>query len=328
MSHRVALRTIVALVTSIVCACGGDPTESPTAPTVLRGLNLERVSTSASSDGIQGASLRGQAPAPNGGPRITASGNQRVINGGTLLVTINGESPFTTIYVFAGGKTAGLTVEGTGTIDGYYQIALGAPQTTATVLLTFPQDILLEEFDLLFAVASSAGLVGPAERLSTTVTAVGTGDVQITLSWDANSDVDLHVVTPGGEEIYYAHRSSATGGELDLDSNAECVIDGVRNENIRWPVGRAPRGPYIVRVDYWSACDVARTNYTVRVINGNTAELFSGFFTGPGDHGGAGSGRTITTVDRVTGPTALTSLLSGLPSATINRKASTSRVTQ
>ena len=72
------------------------------------------------------------------------------------------------------------------------------------------------------------------------VFAVGTsGDVQISVSWDAPSDVDLHVVEPSGEELYYGHSTSATGGQLDVDSNPDCAIDGRQIENIRWP-GRAP----------------------------------------------------------------------------------------
>jgi uncharacterized protein YfaP (DUF2135 family) len=45
-----------------------------------------------------------------------------------------------------------------------------------------------------------------------TLTPVGTGDVQVTVTWDADSDLDLHVVEPSGEEIFYGHPVSATGG--------------------------------------------------------------------------------------------------------------------
>jgi hypothetical protein len=189
-------------------------------------------------------------------------------------------------------------------VSGYYELRLPAAALDSSVLLEFAQSIPLRQLELLFAVADPSGRVGPYSRLSTTVTSVGTGDVQVTLSWDADSDVDLHVVDPAGEEVFYAHRQSASGGELDLDSNAGCSIDGVRNENITWPVGRAPRGSYTVRVDYWNNCGVAQTNYTVRVNNGGSVQVFSGSFTGSGDQGGAGSGRQITVFERLTGPTA------------------------
>jgi hypothetical protein len=120
------------------------------------------------------------------------------------------------------------------------------------------------------------------------------GDAQISVSWDAPSDVDLHAVEPSGEEIYYGHSTSVTGGQLDVDSNAACAIDGRQIENIRWP-GQAPRGAFTVRVDYWDSCGVGRTNYLVTVRNGLSVQTLSAFFTGAGDHGGAGSGVTIGT---------------------------------
>jgi len=222
-----------------------------------------------------------------------------------MVVTIGSASPFQTVYMYVGAKTAGLAVEAAGSIGGHYEIPLPSAVTTAAVLLTFPQDIPLNQFELLFGVADPVGAVGPFVGISTTVTAVGTGDIQVTLSWDVDSDVDIHVVEPSGEETFYAHRQSQTGGQLDLDSNAACQIDGVRNENITWPVGRAPRGQYTVRVDYWDSCGVSRTNYTVRINNGGSVQIVSGFFTGAGDQGGAGDGRTVATFERETGPAAV-----------------------
>ena len=126
---------------------------------------------------------------------------------------------------------------------------------------------------------------------------VGTGDVQVNITWDSRADVDLHVVDPLGEELYYGHKTSVSGGQLDLDSNAGCGTDGPRAENIFWASGLiAPRGEYLLRVNYWSACSVARTNYVVTVnTRGKPPQIFTGFFTGPGTGGGKGSGRIIAT---------------------------------
>jgi uncharacterized protein YfaP (DUF2135 family) len=268
-------------------------------------MTITDVAASASSGDSAGALRAASAPTSNGGPRITVAGNARVINGGTLAVAIEGDASFNTIYMFVGGRTLGLVGEFGGGIEGYYEIRLPSSRSSAAVLLTFPQEISLDRFDLQFAVANSAGAVGPYVTLSTEVTRVGTGDVQVTLSWDRDSDVDLHVVAPGGEEIYYGRRQGASGGQLDLDSNAGCSIDGVRNENITWPIGRAPRGTYTVRVDYWSSCNVAQTTYNVLVNNGGSVQVVTGSFTGGGDRGGAGSGRTVATFERTSGPTAV-----------------------
>ena len=128
------------------------------------------------------------------------------------------------------------------------------------------------------------------------VITVGTGEIQVSVSWDVESDVDLHLVEPNGEDIYYGNDLSASGGALDLDSNAGCSIDGKKNENITWPSRTPPRGTYIVRLDYWDSCGVAKTNYVVTVrVKGRTPQTFSGAFTGLGDSGGSGSGIQITT---------------------------------
>jgi fibronectin type III domain protein len=140
---------------------------------------------------------------------------------------------------------------------------------------------------------SSCGLSAASNEVLVFVVGFS-GDVQVSVSWDAPSDVDLHVVEPSGAEIYYGNPSSASGGQLDVDSNPACSIDGRQIENIRWG-SRAPGGTYIVRVDYWTSCGVARTNYLVTVRNGPSTQTFTGFFTGAGDTGGQGSGVLITT---------------------------------
>jgi hypothetical protein len=288
----------------ILAACDGDGADSPVSPSDLPSLSVQDLITSVEATGTQAAARSGLAPPAAGGPPITVSGNATVVNGGTLSASVTAAAPFQTLYMYAASQTTGLATSVPGGIDGYYELRLPSPRTDAALVLAVAQSIPLRDLDLMFAVADLSGVVGPYARLSTTVTTVGTGDVQVTLSWDADSDVDLHVIDPAGEEIYYAHRLSASGGELDLDSNAGCSIDGVRNENITWPVGRAPRGTYTVRVDYWSNCSVPSTNYTVRVNVGGNVQIFTGAFTGAGDQGGAGSGRTITTFERLTGPTA------------------------
>jgi hypothetical protein len=139
---------------------------------------------------------------------------------------------------------------------------------------------------------SSCGSSAPSNEILIFVVGF-TGDVQVSVSWDAPSDVDLHVIDPSGEEVYYGNSVSASGGQLDVDSNAACSIDGRQIENIRW-ASRAPGGTYTVRVDYWSSCAVAQTNFLVTVKNGASTQTFAGNFTGDGDRGAAGSGRTIT----------------------------------
>ena len=70
------------------------------------------------------------------------------------------------------------------------------------------------------------------------------------LSLDMCSDLDLHCICPSGEEIYYSHKDSACGGNLDVDKMQDCPNPV---ENIKWQ-GTPPRGEYQVYVNNF-ACD-------------------------------------------------------------------------
>jgi hypothetical protein len=142
------------------------------------------------------------------------------------------------------------------------------------------------------------GTVSPGFPLPLIFQAVGSGPIQVSLSWGVPVDLDLHVVTPDGEEIYYANRCDSTGGCLDLDSNAACNIDNIDNENVVWPNTTTPApGQYIVRMDYWSNCgDADSIPYTVTVSNCGSSSTYTGTAeSSDADQGGAGSGTTVTT---------------------------------
>lgn len=77
---------------------------------------------------------------------------------------------------------------------------------------------------------------------------LGTGDVQITLEWSSDADLDLAVTDPTGDNINFGNRGpTATGGQLDVDSNVGCTNNG-SVENIFWPPEGAPAGDYVVTI--------------------------------------------------------------------------------
>ncbi len=103
--------------------------------------------------------------------------------------------------------------------------------------------------------------------------------MQVSLGFDQNEDLDLHVIEPSGEEIYFANSNSDTGGELDLDSNPACSIDGINNENVYWPAGGAPPGTYEAFVHYWANCGASVVNWTITVHTGGSSSTYNGSFT-------------------------------------------------
>lgn len=110
-------------------------------------------------------------------------------------------------------------------------------------------------------------------------TSVGTGDVQVTLTWQTNDDIDLYVTDPTGETIYYQYTVSSSGGTLDRDNKCDNLIIG-RPENIFWAEGQAPSGSYKVQVHYYDPCEAEHAvNWTVRVIVGGDVKTYNGTLT-------------------------------------------------
>ena len=110
---------------------------------------------------------------------------------------------------------------------------------------------------------------------------LGTGDVQITLWWHNTADLDLHVIDPNGEEIYFEHPRSESGGQLDVDANDDCEYATESPvENIYWPTGGAPKGKYSVGVHYYSECAGEGTaSFTVRILVDGSSKTYEGSVT-------------------------------------------------
>ena len=151
---------------------------------------------------------------------------------------------------------------------------------------TFGYDLPPPPLQIVLRATNLAGEVGPP-RIQTFSLAKTPppGAMVISLEWDTEADLDLHVQLPtlgdgGIREISTRKRTSLVppapgdpaatpediqnAAYLDTDSNGQCVIDGRRNENVIWPV-TPELGQYIVRVDTFSMCGEVAANWRVRV---------------------------------------------------------------
>lgn len=103
----------------------------------------------------------------------------------------------------------------------------------------------------------------------------GTGDVQLTLSWASDADLDLAVIEPDGNEIYFSAKTSPSGGELDVDANVGCDNDGSL-ENIFWPSGEAPPGSYTVKVTGYEVDGCGSGDFTLDITVGGEESTETG----------------------------------------------------
>lgn len=213
----------------------------------------------------------GAPPAEGGGPRVTAIVNpQFALWRGQVGKPLGGA-------LARGATSALLALDGDG---GYWVVEASVPDITAPddptfhATLDLSPRIPLGPRVLVVRGADIEGHVGPAhdEPLVLFNLPPPTGALVITLAWDTEADLDLHVVTPAGVEIWahHAFESSAppgqppgpTVGHLDFDSNAGCVIDGRRQESVLWQEA-PPAGHYRVRVDTASLCAARLANWTL-----------------------------------------------------------------
>jgi hypothetical protein len=108
------------------------------------------------------------------------------------------------------------------------------------------------------------------------------GAANVVLKWDTTDDLDVHVVCPTGEHIYYA-KQNVCGANLMSDVN-------VRGESAPTPTDHpiedvrfsdaSPNGEYKVYVDRFSGAESGQTAYTVTLlVNGAVVQSKAGVAT-------------------------------------------------
>jgi hypothetical protein len=148
-------------------------------------------------------------------------------------------------------------------------------------------------FNFLFSIVDTIGQVIDAVSETVQHIVVGSGGVQVALSWDTDADLDIGVTDPAGNLIDFANPIVGVGA-LDLDSNAMCVIDGKRAENIAWQALQEPQGIYQIRVNLYQACMQTSAQWHIIATYCGRTEEYDGVFSAA-DADESGTGRAVAT---------------------------------
>ena len=117
--------------------------------------------------------------------------------------------------------------------------------------------VALEELNGLLSWCAANGLAPEAPALESAFRRDLPVDLRIVLSWDADeTDIDLHVLEPDGEEAFYGHRRTSTGGFVSED-----VTTGYGPEEYLRKT--ASKGVYKVLSNYFASHQQALTGAAV-----------------------------------------------------------------
>jgi hypothetical protein len=224
-----------------------------------------------------------EAATPSGGPAVVTLFNSlTAVEPGEIEKPLSG-----TLDPTATAVALGLRGD-----RGYWIVVAGPPaldapdQPTFAATLSFSPDLPSGNLTLVARAVDAQGRFGAPSTvpLISAPPAPPSGTLIVSLRWDTESDLDLHVVIPDGIEIWAGNINSyqmpppgavvdasawRSGGILDFDSNAGCVIDGRRGENVVWQ-SPPPPGSYLVRVDTASLCGTPAARWNVQALLAGT----------------------------------------------------------
>jgi hypothetical protein len=111
--------------------------------------------------------------------------------------------------------------------------------------------------------------------LSTCNAALSPPAAVFALTWDADLDVDLHVITPSGIDVNpksplltpveAGATPLATTPRIDRDSIASCIPDGWREEDLAFPTLPASGSVFQIHANLFAACGLPSVNFTLTV---------------------------------------------------------------
>jgi hypothetical protein len=226
---------------------------------------------------VEGAQFyRGNMPIEETGPPVRSVTLSPIVTPGSAGRSCSGamEGPATAVALAIDGDR------------GYWILPAGLPDVAARAFPTFLAELGFSRKlapgrrTFIARAVDDQGRFGPAftKPLDVAVAGRPNGRFVIALSWDTQADLDLHVVDPNGVEIWKRNINSYEppppgappeapgtphpGGVLDFDSNAQCIPDGRRAENLVY-TDKPPSGHYVARVDTFALCGEVSARWRV-----------------------------------------------------------------
>ena len=176
--------------------------------------------------------------------------NKTAIPGGSSYLDLTTTEKIEEFYVAVDG------------VNGYFVVPAEYSGDNTYNLLLFISQYLESSFNFVISGKNSNGdILAPLSEKVEYVD-VSSGALQVSLSFNSAIDLDLHVIQPDGVRIFYRNKGGDDWG-LDLDSNADCLIDGVNNENIFFPSAHILEGKYVVLVHLYLNCNYSAANWVV-----------------------------------------------------------------
>jgi hypothetical protein len=176
----------------------------------------------------------------------------------------------------------GVSMAGMGT--GYWVVPAGSPDPMAptelnySIKANFSSEIPAGKHDMLVVGIGPTGEAGQQRPLSLCfgspipdnnhgcVPSQKPPAAVMSLHWDANFDLDLHVILPDGTDVNpKVVAPEPEGGPplptFDRDSFRGCVVDGLRREDLVFQDG-LPAGPYLIYVNPFAPCGSPAVRFT------------------------------------------------------------------
>lgn len=187
----------------------------------------------------------------------TVDANGEALPGGANIIAVTTSVQIEYLYISISDQ------------QGYYIKAVDSPEVSGgkyvyRVPLLFPQTW---DYGVVVTVSGRTkdGRAFACRELHIGYHKAGTGALQVSLTFENEKDVDLHLYTPSGKHYFYGNKggnmTDSNGNTvyagLDIDSNAACHIDGKNAENITLPEEMLEEGTYRVVVNMYSNCDAS-----------------------------------------------------------------------